>query len=130
MRKELLDPVLDAGVRTTNYFNGRLLTAQDLQADQEAGRLQRRLLGQAIGDGVVRGLYVRLIASGAANTAPAVAIAAGLGINRSGQALSLAVDVEVSLVRQSQVLASETGLFAECVPPTERPAKPDTGAYI
>ena len=33
---ELQTPILDGGIRSVNFFNGRLLTARDLSREQEA----------------------------------------------------------------------------------------------
>jgi len=52
---KVLEPVLDGGIENTNFFNGRLLTAEDLKAEQKAGRLHRRKLGCALGEGVAWG---------------------------------------------------------------------------
>ena len=44
------------GVANTNYFNGRILAAEDLPTDQAARRLQVAQLGQAVGAGC--GLWI------------------------------------------------------------------------
>ena len=36
MSLELLEPMLRGGIRNTHFFNGRLLTADDLRAEQAA----------------------------------------------------------------------------------------------
>ena len=35
---ELLTPILLDGIRNTHFFNGRLLTADDLRVEQQANR--------------------------------------------------------------------------------------------
>jgi hypothetical protein len=52
----LLESILDQGIRNTNFFNGRILTADDLRTEQDANRQQHEQLGQAIGAGIVNGL--------------------------------------------------------------------------
>lgn len=59
MAYDLLESItLEGSVRNVNYFNGRLLTAEDLTAGQAANNTHHWQLGQAIGAGVVRGLEV------------------------------------------------------------------------
>jgi len=116
MKAELLEPILDRGIRNTNYFNGRLLSAEDLGTDQEATRQRQRQLGRAVGTGVVEGLDVR-IAAGAApavGIAPVLSVSAGLALNRLGQALDLPEPATVPLVRAKEEAAAEAGLFAPC----------------
>src|ERR1044072_1835840 len=63
-RVDLLEPLLEGGIANTNFFNGRLLSAEDLRAEQKASRQQRSQLGLAIGAGVVDGLWVERAAAG------------------------------------------------------------------
>jgi hypothetical protein len=125
---DLLTPMLEGGIRNTNFFNGRLLTAEDLQVEQHANRQHHQQLGQAIGAGVVNGMEVSLIADGSSGTTPSVSIKKGLALNRKGQALWLPRDVTVALVQRSEEVAAGAGLFAECEPP--QPTATGTGIYI
>jgi hypothetical protein len=97
---ELLEPILKGGIRSVNFFNGRLLSAEDLSDEQAANRDGRRRLGQALGDGVAYGLEV---AESPASTKqePVVTVSPGLAVNRAGQALRLPAAADVSLVRQA-----------------------------
>ncbi len=124
---ELLQPLLDQGIRNTNFFNGRLLSAEDLRAEQNANRQHDEQLGRAIGDGIVYGLEVTLPRSGEAT----IKVASGLAINRRGQTLALPVEVEVGLVRGPQMLGDGAGLFAVC-PGASGSAIPSsgTGVYV
>ena len=65
---ELLEPILKGGIRSVNFFNGRLLSAEDLKQEQEANREGRARLGQAVGHGVAYGLEVSLSAANTAQT--------------------------------------------------------------
>jgi len=127
---ELLEPILETGIRNTNFFNGRLLTAEDLRAEQDAGREQRQHLGRAIGEGIAYGLEVSRSESLSPPSASSVRVAAGLAINRLGQALFLAEDTDVALTRERQLLGEEAGAFSTCdsQPSTLIPA--GTGVYI
>lgn len=89
MTLELLEPMLRGGIRNTHFFNGRLLTAEDLRAEQQANRQQHRQLGLAIGAGVVEGFDVGLAPSGNA-AKPVLHISSGLALTRKGAALALA----------------------------------------
>ena len=111
---DLLAPVLADGIHLNNFFNGRLLSAEDLRAEQAANRAQHTQLGRALGAGVVDGLTVRPLAP-APGQGPRVAVAKGLALNRRGQALALPEDVEVRLVRTTAApLPAEAGPFAAC----------------
>lgn len=121
MTLELLDPMLRGGIRNTHFFNGRLLTAEDLRAEQQANRAQHHQLGRAIGAGVVEGFDVRLVSNAAR---PVVRVSQGLAITRKGAVLALAEDVDVGLVRTPKTpsLGSDTGLFDVCRPEATTPS--------
>ena len=127
MSTQLLEPILTGGIRNTNFFNGRLLTAEALSAEQTANRQQHQQLGQAIGSGIVRGLEVRLLNSG---PQPVVQVKAGLALNRLGQALALAQDVEVALTADLPTRTTSAGLFAPCTPPGTVPVGSNAGVYM
>ena len=124
---KLLEPVLENGVRSTNYFNGRLLTAEDLRTDQVAAREKRRQLGVSIGDGVVWGMDVSVDPSAPASQ-PVVLVSEGLAINRNGETVALRSGISVALTRNDSVAADDAGLFAECVPVERTLTNP--GLYI
>lgn len=130
MSLELLEPMLHGGIRNTHFFNGRLLTAEDLRVEQQANRAQRQQLGLAIGAGVVEGYDVRLLSNGAQ---PVLRVGQGLAITRKGVALALSEDVDVGLVRQPAAAASNSdpGLFAVCGPAATTPsATMAEGVYL
>jgi hypothetical protein len=107
--------MLDDGIRNTNFVNGRLLVAEDLQTFQKANLDQHGLLGRAIGDGVVNGLYASLIADGSVSSAaPVVQLTMGLAINRRGRALVLPDQVQVQLALSSTTAAPDPGKFSDC----------------
>jgi hypothetical protein len=109
-------PVLQGGIQNTNFFNGRVLAAEDLTALQLANAQQHRQLGAALGDGVAWGLNVTL--SGSSNASqPILHVTKGLAFNRKGDAVALSADVDVALIAPTEVQASSAGLFAACQPP-------------
>ena len=111
---ELERPIADGGIRTTNFFNGRLLTGADLRREQTALRELVQRVGQAAGDGVVYGLEVSLPPDGAVN-GPTVLVAGGLAVNRRGRTLALPQPTEVALTRKFGD-GSTARVFAECQP--------------
>lgn len=87
MATELRTPILEQGIANTHFFNGRLLTAEALRAEQEANRQQRQRLGQAIGGGVVYGLQVQGTSTTSQTegaTSAVVRVTAGLGDQSHG----------------------------------------------
>ncbi|WP_420125855.1 hypothetical protein [Longimicrobium sp.] len=117
MATELLQPVVEDGVRITNFFNGRLLTAEDLRREQDAVRDRHRGLAGAVGEGVVQGLEVSLDTREL--PAPTVRITAGLGFNRDGDPVALPRDVQLRLLPAQPQVDPRAGLFALC---DDRPA--------
>lgn len=107
----LLEPFLDEGVRGINFFNGRLLTAEDLRAERDATRRRLRGLGKSLGAGVVDGLWVRLERSGAA---PVVRVEPGLAVNHEGDVLELPLAASVALTKQENLPTN--GAFGPCQP--------------
>lgn len=123
MTVDLLKPVRsDLTRRSINFFNGRLLSGEDLTTEQMTNRVAHGLLGQAIGDGVVYGLEVQ---EGASSTlqVPTLAITRGLAINKNGASLLLDTDTELALVRPPTATNGSPAIFQDCTPT-------QTGAYI
>lgn len=78
-----------------NYFNGRLLTADDLNLDQAYVRERlRRLQRAAFETGVVAGLQVTVDDSG---DAPAVVVSPGSALDRQGELIVIDSDVRCPL---------------------------------
>jgi hypothetical protein len=122
------EPVTGGALRATHFFNGRLLTGEDLgrEQDVQAARLAR--LAQALGEGVVDGLTVS-VAAGSTAARPMVSVAPGLAVSRSGDALELAVVTDVSLAGSGPAPGTEPGaLFAECQP--YQPSEYSTGSGV
>lgn len=107
------EPIISGGIRHTNYFQGRVLGAEDLAADQQAVHQHLAQLGQAIGPGVVRGLEVQVDAT---NPQAALTVDAGLAITAQGATIELPDRVVLPLVRGATQggQPSEDGLFGPC----------------
>ncbi|HEU0052900.1 MAG TPA: hypothetical protein VFQ39_06970 [Longimicrobium sp.] len=125
---ELLEPVLGDGIRLTNFFNGRILTAEDLRTDQQANRAQHRQLARALGEGVAHGLEVS--ASTSSGGTPALSILPGLAFNRDGDAVALGRAVELRLVPAAEAANAEAGLFAVCRQTGEELELTNVGLYV
>jgi hypothetical protein len=123
MAVDLLQAITNPRTTSVNFFNGRLLSGEDLTTEQKANRAAHHWLGQAIGDGVVYGLEVQeSIASSSVQT-PVLLVNPGLAVNRTGAALALADVAEVSLVRPATPSSTGASTFSACSPV-------QTGAYI
>ena len=115
--------VTGSSLRAVNFFNGRLLSAEDLSREQATHREGRRQLGRAIGEGVAYGLETA-IDPGSSATAPIVTVQSGLALNRRGRALVLHEAARVLLIPPSGVnAAAPASGFADCLPP-------QSGVYI
>src|SRR5581483_7706324 len=120
--KQLSEIITSGGIRSINFFNGRLLTAEDLTQEQAARAAAEAQLGKGIGSGVAWGLEVSH--SAAASSSPVVTVQPGAAINSRGQALCLSSAADISLVRPAAVNAPTSGaVFQDCQPP-------QPGAYL
>lgn len=133
-RAQLDTPFLDGGIRSTNFFNGRLLSREDMQREQDAARAAHERLGRALGAGIAQGLEVEAVAIGGSSVAdPVVTVRAGLAVNRRGQTIALDRDVAVSLLRPAAPATGGSvaaGGFATCAPPENAVYVVGTGAYL
>ena len=111
----LQQPILDGGIRSINFFNGRLLSARDLTREQSANREADRRLGQAVGEGIAYGLEVSK-SNASTQQSPVVTVDAGLAINRIGQTLMLTAKTDVALVRRANPGPGNIEPFSECAP--------------
>ena len=126
---QLQQPLADGGIRSVNFFNGRLLAGKDLSREQAARREADARLGRALGDGVAFGLEVARDQSLDKPAAPVLRIKAGLAINRLGQTLRLTDDVSVALTRRFG--AADSGcVFANCTPLTGGTYVAGAGVYL
>ena len=109
-------PLSEGGIRTVNFFNGRLLTGSDMGREQAARREADARIGLAIGDGVAAGLAVAYAGKIAPNNRPAVKVTAGVAVNREGRTLRLAQDVTIEVSRQAASgPAAVPCLFEDCI---------------
>src|SRR5689334_9771718 len=114
--RQLGEAILDNRQRSINFFNGRLLSAEDLSQEQTANREARRALGQAGGPGIAFGLEVVRPGGGNAQN-PVVTVLPGLAVNRRGQTLDLPVQIDLTLTRPLDEGAAGASGFSDCIPP-------------
>src|ERR671928_2086509 len=118
--KQLTEAITDGGIFSTNFFNGRLLSGEDLTREQEANRAARQRLGQAIGAGIAYGLEVAKPEGVDTRLTPMVRVEAGMAVNARGETLVLKEPTQLSLVRLPETAAAQaatTEPFNACVPP-------------
>src|SRR6266568_3102023 len=101
----LLDTNYNGGLQETHYFDGRLLTADALKADQDAIQTRLNWLGNAAGAGVIHGLVVSKVQTGGTK----VAITQGLGVNYAGRILRLPGDMSLDLGKKAMPDVSTAG---------------------
>lgn len=132
--KNLLDPILEQGIRNTHFFEGRLLAGRDLREQQEANRQHDRNLGQAIGQGIISGLEVVLDDGhdGSDGEPPVVTIKKGLAINGQGEIIGLPYDdIKLALSRSIETPVIELADFYACAgPPNHQHIPNGVGVYI
>jgi hypothetical protein len=126
--RQLTEAIFEGGIRSNNFFNGRLLLGEDLTREQEANRAGHQTLGEAIGDGVVYGLQVTN--ADQPGSAPTVTVQSGLAVNRNGETLRLKAAVNVALVRPPQGSAIVPAGFVECQPLQPTSFVTGTGVYL
>jgi hypothetical protein len=129
MAANLFTPILNDRTRSIHFFNGRLLTGEDMTAEQRGQHAAHELLANAVGDGVVHGLEVT-IAADSSLAAPVVTVTQGLAINRKGETLLLPADTRVQLVRTADAVPPARTLFTACTPPQSGVYVAGAGVYL
>ncbi|MDF2627860.1 MAG: hypothetical protein K0R39_1691 [Symbiobacteriaceae bacterium] len=121
MAYRLGERISAGGVAHARFFNGRLLTAEDLRLEQDAARLHRLRLGEAVGAGVVHGLEVQMLG---APEGAVVRIGAGLAISPEGDALRLTAAADVVLTAGERAPRTAGGRFGPLPPAPAEAARP------
>lgn len=121
-------PILEGGLERIPFFNGRVLTAEDLQTEQHGNAEERRRLGRGLGTGVLEGLSVRRRSGDPPTT---VAVESGLGLAPSGRTVELPQRTIVSVVSEAKrtQTAGTTGQFEDCSTQNATVTS-GTGAYL
>ena len=117
------------GVRAPHYTNGRLLTAEDLQYDQQATLKRLDDLGRGAGYGIIEGFNVSALAG---NTQ--LQVTAGLGLNRKGNIVQLIADtvnLPIQPITEDQASLRRGSRFEACHGDDATPTSTiDDGAYL
>ncbi len=127
----LQEPFGADAIRTVNFFNGRLLTGNDMGREQAARREALARIGLAMGDGVSAGLEASYVGNVAPNNRPAASVSPGVAINRLGQTLCLKQAVTLALSRSAAPgAASVACLFNDCAPLADGDYVGGAGLYL
>ena len=121
--------ILDDGIRSKNFFNGRLLSAEDLRQEQEEERKVHWRLGEAIGYGVLYGFEVS-INNNSNKVSPVVDIQAGLAVSRSGKILKATKSQSIALTAQGTSSVDGFASFTPCQPLLGGTYKAGPGLYV
>src|SRR5260370_29323881 len=112
---QLEEPITAGGIQAVNFFNGRLLSAEDSTPEQVTNLPGPRRLGRAAGAGVTFGLEVERNVAQSTAANPVLTVRSGLGLSAAGHTLWLQDDTHISMVRTNQVAASGD-VFGLCDP--------------
>ncbi len=117
----------DVRVRSPHYFNGRLLSREDLDAEHKAGRARDQRLGRALGFGIAQGLIVTEISR---NQPVIVSVSEGFAVTDCGAVLELTEALTLRLEKPPTPARPTTRAdFDDCRTPSG--AAPDqAGAYV
>ncbi|WP_295886894.1 hypothetical protein [uncultured Thiohalocapsa sp.] len=98
---------LDPRLTRSNYFDGRLLTADDLTRDQLYLDRRLREFGRVIGPGVLRGLAATLDSG-----TGVVRVGPGLGVTGAGRVLELTAEITADLGDRAAIAGQNGGSYS------------------
>lgn len=101
------------GIAVPNFFNGRILSAEDLRLVLHADRRHRALLGRALGPGIAAGLRV----APAVGAPGVLQVTSGAAVNRNGETIDLPDNLLVRVAGSgavSSAAAASGPVFADC----------------
>ena len=130
MANDLLTSILEGGIRSPNFFNGRLLSGEDLNMEKAANRDARRRLGRALGDGVAFGFDILENTQLSTIERPVVTITPGLAVNRMGQSLMLTTNTDVTLAPSVEREEPAARTFYHCTPTSPEVYIAGGGVYL
>nr|HET6903977.1 hypothetical protein [Ktedonobacteraceae bacterium] len=122
-------PLSGGGTRSVNFFNGRVLSGEDLSNEQATNLEEHKRLGLAIGEGIVSGLEVVLSPADKQKAAPTLRVHAGVAINRQGQTLVLPGNTDVVLDNVPST-GTVSVFSASSSLPTSSSSPIDSGVYL
>lgn len=114
--RQLSELILDDALKFIKFFNGRLLSGEDLSREQASHREARRRTGLALGYGIAEGLEVTILDR--SRQGAMVKVAKGVAMNRHGHVVMLPESVDLKLVhtRTLPPPGQGTTLFQDCDP--------------
>jgi hypothetical protein len=126
----LEEPLTAGGIQTINFFNGRLLSGEDLTHEQAMNLLGQRRLGKAIGTGVAFGLEVEKNEGQKTTSSPVLSVKHGLAVNPEGQSLWVQNDIELEIVRSGESVVRSGEVFSDCAPSAPSVSVSGDGVYL
>ncbi len=114
--RQLSELILDEDLKFIKFFNGRLLSGEDLSREQASLREARRRTGLALGYGIAEGLEVTILDR--SREGAMVKVAKGVAMNRHGHVVMLPESVDLKLVHTRTIPPPGQGttLFQDCHP--------------
>lgn len=128
--RSLQQPIREGGIESVHFFNGRLLSGQDLSREQAAHRQTAERIGLALGTGIVFGLEVGRAPVTADDPLPGITVAAGLAVNGAGEVLRLVAPETVRLSRVAQPGPTGPLGFNDCTPALSGTYLAGEGLYL
>lgn len=128
--RSLQQAITEGGIEAVNFFNGRLLTGQDLSREQASRRAAEARIGLGLGTGIVEGLGVRRAPADVDDPLPGVSIGAGLAVNAAGALLRLAAPETVRLSRIATPGPTGPLGFGDCSPALSGTYLAGEGLYL
>jgi hypothetical protein len=123
--------VSSTALRSVNFFNGRLLTGDDLRREQTTQEARVQRLGRLVGSGVADGFEVVETRGTSTSSRPVVTVSAGLALAPSGVALELTNDIDLAIYRDQPPAGAEPGaLFGDCQPFAAGTYTAGAGVYV
>ncbi|HWA26486.1 MAG TPA: hypothetical protein VG734_12570 [Lacunisphaera sp.] len=111
------EPVLEPGVRFPHFFNGRMLSGEDLTHERAANFTRQRHLAGALGSGIAHGFEISWdTALHPDRAAPVLTIAPGLALSASGHTLRMEHPIDLAVVEPPSTAPASTGNldFTDC----------------
>ena len=114
-----------SGLTRPRFFNGQLLTAADLQAEQDYSRkMMKRHNRCSLGTGIVTGLRVTLDSSLSTKDRPVITVSPGCAIAPDGQQLSVCEALRCVLCARGSAGYVILQYFERAIDPVPTPAGP------
>jgi len=122
-------PVLHDGISSIAFFNGRLLTGEDLTREQLATTEARLRVGRVLGSGVACGLHVSPAPTGDPRR-PVLTVTPGRAVNARGAVMELSRAVDVHLTRDGATGSAPEAIFTDCKPLQPGTYLAGAGTYV